>query len=220
MDWLHKRKMSDINGKFDFERRKRSVRILVIDDDQNSFMPFKPLKKEGYDVEFWKDVEDLGKLEQGIYDIVILDIRGVGKEWCPDEEGFGIIDLLKKRNPSQIVVAYSGETFDFTKGKFYRMADDMIPKQSVDPGTCKSVIDNLICTKLSPNSLWKTIEEILANNGIQPRKINRIESKIVKVLDQNGNEQDVQDILRSFALNKDLLVSIGILIGKIFMALK
>lgn len=213
-----KKQISQVEAKFNFDARRRSARILVIDDDQNSFDPFKPLQKEGYAIDFWQKIEDLTKLEQGYYDIIVLDIRGVGQEWSSEEEGFAILELVKSRNPSQVVIAYSGETFDFSKQKFYRMADDMIPKSSVDAAKCKAVIDGLIMAKLRPTALWKLIEDLLLKNGLSKRQVKKLESKIVTALENNQDEQTLQRMIKRLVSDKDVWITLGILIAKLWMA--
>jgi hypothetical protein len=61
-----------------FQELKKRTKILVIDDDENSF-PFELLRREGYSIEHWPRVESLSPLEDGHYDIIILDIQGVAK---------------------------------------------------------------------------------------------------------------------------------------------
>lgn len=216
MVFFRRRSIDEVEAEFNFDARRRSVRILVIDDDPNSFDPFKPLEREGYAIDFWENIRDFRRLEQGYYDIIVLDIRGVGTDWSSKEEGFGILELLKSRNPSQIVVAYSGETFDFSKGKFYRMADDMIPKSSVDPAKCKNIIDNLIATRLSPANIWNDMKDILLKNGVTERKIKKLESKITAVLQESPRRDVVEELIKGYVADKEVWASIVILITKLF----
>jgi len=57
------------------EARKRA-RILVIDDEPDAF-PVKLLESEGYNITYWESVESIRKLEEGEFDILVLDIGGV-----------------------------------------------------------------------------------------------------------------------------------------------
>jgi len=129
--------------------RKRT-RILVIDDDENSF-PFEIMRKEGYAIDHWLKVENLSTLEKGEYDIMVLDIGGVAKEYT-DEDGLGILEHLKSTNPAQIVVAFSGQAFDLSKNRFWRLADDALSKP-VDAAKCKRMLDNLIENKMTLSTL-------------------------------------------------------------------
>ena len=71
-------------------------RILVVDDDLYIRELYEEvLKDEGYNVETAKDGEEtLGKLQQGGYDLVLLDIM------MPKLDGLGVMESLKKNPPS------------------------------------------------------------------------------------------------------------------------
>jgi CheY-like chemotaxis protein len=91
-----------------FEEMKKRARILVIDD--KPFAYSKLFKNDGYNIEKWDDIKDLPKLETGYYDVILLDIQGVGTKQSVDQ-GFGILRHLRRENPSQIIVAYSSRFF-------------------------------------------------------------------------------------------------------------
>ena len=123
------------------EARKRA-RILVIDDDKNAF-PITLLEKEGYNVHYWAKVESIRKLEEAEYDIIILDIKDICTPEVSLRDGFGVLEHLKKYNPAQIVVAYSGQSYDLSQQKFFQIADDFLGKPS-DLLECKQKIDRLL----------------------------------------------------------------------------
>lgn len=213
-----KKTIERIQARFDFDRRKRVTKIVVIDDDPTSYEPFEPLRDEGYTIDFWEKIRDLSKLERGEYDIIILDIKGVGQEWSPEEEGFGIMDLLKSRNPLQVIIAYSGETFDLGKKKFFRIADDMIPKATINPAKCKRVIDNLIETKLSPKPIWDSIKKLLDENNVSKRKIAKIEHKVVKILEQSPDQTQIEEVLKSVIQDKQVWSAIIVMVFKLVLS--
>ena len=62
------------------EIRKRS-RILVIDDED--FLYFDLFERNGYNIRKWNDIEDLEKLVNAEYDVSLLDIQGIGKDFSP-----------------------------------------------------------------------------------------------------------------------------------------
>jgi hypothetical protein len=70
-----------------FEEIKKRARLLVIDDDVFAYCEL--FKRDGYAIDQWSDVEDLNKLENGIFDLILLDIQGVGKTISPSEQGLG-----------------------------------------------------------------------------------------------------------------------------------
>lgn len=53
------------------------ARILVIDDED---FPYGALfRKDGYNLTKWPDVQKLPEIEQGKYDIILLDLRASGR---------------------------------------------------------------------------------------------------------------------------------------------
>lgn len=150
--------------------RKR-VKILVIDDDPNSF-PKDQLIDEGYNIQHWEKVRSLNRLLDGEFDVIILDIGGVTDDPNPDA-GLSVLEHIKKHNPHQIVVAFSGQTFDLSKTGFWRMADDSICKP-VYAVKCKEVLDQLLEAKFSMEHLWGELEAILLSKNINQREIDKL----------------------------------------------
>lgn len=72
-------------------------RILVIDDDLYIREIYEEvLKKEGYEVESGQDgQEGLAKLQQGGYDLVLLDVR------MPKLDGIAVLDALSQQPPQK-----------------------------------------------------------------------------------------------------------------------
>ena len=192
------------------ELRKRA-RILVVDDDENSF-PVELLKKEGYAIDYWPKIESLSKLERGDYDIIILDIGGVAKEYS-SEDGLGVLEHLKEVNPSQIVVAFSGQSFDLSKNRFWQLADDSLSKP-VDATKCKRMIDNLLQTKMTLHNYWQAAVQILKAEGVSDDKIKNLEKKVVDTL-QRKEKTDVQTMLNSVCNNTDIAVRLIKVVMKI-----
>ena len=188
---------------------KKRTRILVVDDDENSF-PFEILRKEGYAIDHWPKVENLTKMEQGDYDIIILDIGGVAREYSPTD-GLGILEHLKNVNPAQIVVAFSGQSFDLSKNRFWQLADDSLSKP-VDATKCKRMLDNLIENRMTLDHYWGVIVQVLKREQVNERKIAEIEKRLVSAL-QNKNEKTVCEVLRSGSDKVDValrLAAVGI----------
>jgi len=187
--------------------RKRT-RILVIDDDENSF-PFEIMRNEGYALDYWPKIQNLGKLERGEYDIIILDIGGVAQEYT-HENGLGILEHLKDVNPAQIVVAFSGQTFDLSKNRFWQMADDSLSKP-VDATKCKRTLDNLIENKMTLSHYWGVVVEVLKREQVSDKNIAQLEDKLARAL-QHKDVEGICDTLRSVCAKADLalrLASIG-----------
>ena len=211
MRWFGKKTFEDIEPQVPFNELKKRVRILVIDDDKNSF-PLKLFQDEGYAVDYWAHVESVEKLQRGDYDIIILDIGGVAEQWGP-EDGLEILEHLKKVNPSQVVVAFSGRSFDLSKNRFWKLADDSLAKP-VNAAKCKRMIDRLIKDKLTVNHFWQTILPVLQEDGLTQHQTDRIERKLVKAL-LRKDKKSVESLLTSAAQKAETVAILGRLAVKL-----
>jgi hypothetical protein len=142
-EWLHGTKWPELTGE---DIRKRA-RILVIDDEE--FPYIKLFRKDGFSIDKWPDIKDLPKLESGYYDIILLDIQGVGREQSP-EQGLGVLKHLHNVNPAQIVIAYSSADWSLKYQDFFEMADARLPK-SDDYYKFKEKVDQLLKDRFSLN---------------------------------------------------------------------
>jgi DNA-binding NtrC family response regulator len=197
-----RRRIADL-PKPSMEDVRKRVRILVIDDDENSF-PLALLRNEGYAIDHWPKVQSLKPLEEGFYDIIVLDIGGVAKEFSA-EDGLGILEHIKERNPSQVVVAFSGLSFDLGKKKFWQLTDDMLAKPA-DATKCKRVLDNLIEHRLSPQAYWSAIEVILKKAGVADNARRDLEDKLVQALGHKDREQ-VASVIRNIVKTSDTAIT-------------
>src|ERR1041385_4826910 len=111
MGWFRQDSIKDISLRLPFEEIRKKARIVVIDDDESAF-PYELLQKEGYNVSYWPRIEKLKELESGEYDLIILDIAGVTDKTISLTDGAGVLMHLKRRNPAQLIIAYSGQKFD------------------------------------------------------------------------------------------------------------
>ena len=214
MGLFKKRKIADLPAPPVAELRKRT-RILVIDDDPHSF-PFDTLRREGYAIDHWPKVENLQTLEEGQYDIIFLDIQGVAQEYSR-EDGLGVLEHLKQANPSQIVVAFSAHSFDLSKNRFWRLADDSLSKP-VEAAKCKRLIDNLIESKCTPAHYWQACVELLRRQGVDQRNIERIENRVARAITKKDRKA-IAEALEPTVKSAEVavrLVGIAVKIAAIF----
>ncbi len=129
----------------EFSELVKRTRILIIDN--LDFEYEKLFVDDNYSITKWDDVKDLPKLEQGLFDIILLDIQGIGRK-ISDEQGFGVLKHLKKVNPTQIVIAYSDADYSLKYDEFFKLADDSIDK-SKDYLAFKQKIDKFIRVRFS-----------------------------------------------------------------------
>ena len=199
-----------------FDELKKRVRIVVI-DDEDSF-PIKLFQSEGYAVDKWDKVTQgtYGKLESGFYDIIVLDIKGVATELSADD-GLGVLESLKKRNPAQIIIAFSQHSYDLSVVRFWQLADEHISKPS-DFLKIKEIIDNLINTKYNPSRYVNAFKHLLSENRIAQDDQEKIEGEISSSL-QNNQQPNWVKILEIIKNNPDLvkqLTTIGQSLYKFF----
>ena len=106
---------------------KKRARLLVIDD--LAFPYQKLFERDGYTIEKWDDVLDLPKLENGYYDLILLDMRDVGRQ-ISKAEGLGVLKHLRQTAPAQIIVAYSDSDFSLEDHEFFVLADAVLAKNA------------------------------------------------------------------------------------------
>lgn len=167
-----------VNRHFDINTLKRRLRLLVIDDED--VFPLQLFRDNGYNIERWEKVKDYRSLENGDYDIIILDILNVATE-LSDEDGFGVLESLKKHNPSQIVIAYSAHSFDFSKQKFWELADAKINKPSLFL-KIKETVDNTITECFTLERYVKVLHQFLYNINLSEKKIALIDKEVIKAM--------------------------------------
>lgn len=165
----------------DFEELKRFTRIVVI-DDENSF-PQQLFQNEGYSIEKWDKVKDYGKLENGFYDIIVLDIMGVALH-LSEADGLGVLESLKKNNPAQIIISFSQHSYDLDKIRFFQLADENIKKPS-DFIKIKAVIDNFIITQFKPERYINALNHLLNKSNFSEKEIKKVNSEIAKAIKGN-----------------------------------
>ncbi|WP_163714530.1 response regulator [Mangrovibacterium lignilyticum] len=213
-----KQEILSFNGKhktYDFNELKKRIRIVVVDDEEDSF-PVKLFQTEGYAIDKWEKVLDYGKLESGFYDIIVLDIQGVAMH-ISEDDGLGVLESLKSNNPAQIIIAFSQHSYDLSKSRFWELADEKIAKPS-DFLKMKKIIDNLIVTKYKPDRYINTLRGVLENKEFKPAERKSIDKLITNTIN-SGMKPDLEKILSGTNASLELIkqvISISNTIFKFF----
>jgi hypothetical protein len=151
------------------------ARILVIDDQP---FPYAPLfRKAGYQLTKWPDVTNLVEIEQGRYDIVLLDLQGVGKKLSQDQ-GLGVLRHIKDVRPSQVVVAYSNADWPVKYQPFFDQADAVLPK-TADFVDFKKSVDDLLQEHFSVGFHLNAIQAELERTGVGDWRTKRAATKSI-----------------------------------------
>lgn len=181
------------------EIRKRA-KILVIDDMDFAYLEL--FKKDGYTLDKWSDVEDLPKLESGYYDLVLLDIQGVGTKQS-QEQGLGVLKHLRKASPAQIVIAYSNADFSLKYQEFFRMADSTLAK-SEDYVDFKRAVDQLLGQRFSLGFYVDRVAKIASPYISDASKLKEIVSSSI----QKGDKKKLISYLNDNVDNKEAFLLI------------
>ena len=144
--------------------------------------------------------------------IIFLDIQGVGKKYS-DQEGLGILEHLKKANPAQVIVAFSGHSFDLSKNRFWQLADDSLCKP-VQATKCKELIDDIIKTRLNPKHYWSCVYQLLLNQGYSARNIKKLEDKVYSAIEKK-DQRDIHALINSCIDKTEIAAKVGAVALKI-----
>lgn len=161
--------------KLDLDEIRKRARILVIDDNDFAYKTL--FENDGYTIEKWDDVDDLPKLEKGYFDIILLDIQGVGKVYSK-EQGLGVLKHLHEVCPSQIVIAYSNADFSLKYQDFFKMADAVLAKAD-DYVQFKRTVDKLLGQRFSLGFYVNRIEKLLSPYANDAEKIRKLSEKSI-----------------------------------------
>lgn len=178
-------KKSQDKKKLTVEEIRKRARILVVDD--NDFAYLELFKRDGYVIDKWDDIDDLPKIERGEFDIILLDIQGIGKE-LSQEQGLGVLKHIRKACPIQIVIAYSNADFSLKYQEFFKMADETLDKSS-DYVEFKRIVDKLLCERFSEGFYLQRIL-LLANPYISDTsKLKKLSKEAIYKKDESKLER-------------------------------
>lgn len=155
----------------------RRSHVLVIDDNEFPYLPL--FRKDGYNVTQWNDVEDIRKLEQGEFDVILLDLFGVGASQSNDQ-GLGILRHIRTANPAQILIAYSNAEWSVDYQPFFERADMVLHKTKTDYYGFKQAVDRLLDERYSLGFyVNRAIVELGDNASAMPKIDKRLRKAIL-----------------------------------------
>jgi CheY-like chemotaxis protein len=155
----------------------RRSRVLVIDD--GDFPYLRLFERDGYTIEQWPEVTNLGSLETGEYDLILLDLMGVGRAESSDE-GFGLLKHIRATSPAQIVVAYSNADLSLEYQPFFRDADAVLHKTKADYVEFKRTVDQLLDKRFSLGFYLDRISRELGEHAAAaPKAVDKARSAIL-----------------------------------------
>jgi hypothetical protein len=156
---------------------RRSVRILVIDD--KNFAAIENLRRNQYNISHLRDLDTLDTVRD--YQIILVDILGVGAKLNPTQQGAHIIKEIKRNYPSKFVVAYTGGANQDLLAESVGSADQFTKKDTSIEKWCE-LLDMAIQKIANPASLWRQARHLLLDRGVSPFDIACLEDTLVESL--------------------------------------
>ncbi len=153
---------------------RKQTDICIIDDEV--FPKRNMLLSHDYKIKELGDIKDINSVH--IYQIVLCDIKGVGKHFCSKYEGGHIIEEINKYYPNKVIIAYTGERFDPTYNRFFSIADQSIKKDAEEQSWVE-VLDNSLKIVHSPIEQWKKTRKRLLDLYISSKDLIRLEDLFV-----------------------------------------
>lgn len=176
------------------------ARILVVDDQE---FPYEVLfREEGYNITKWDNIVKLSEIEQGRFDVILLDLQGIGRDMSKDQ-GLGVLRHIKKSRPSQVVVAYSNSDWGVQYQPFFELADRVLPK-SADYVDFKHEVDDLLLEHFSVGFHIDRLNRTLEDVGVTGWRAKRAVDKAVRT----GNPSTLKSLLKSRGVDPDLIQTI------------
>jgi hypothetical protein len=151
------------------------ARLLVIDDRDFPYLEL--FERDSYNIKKWNDVDNLKELESGAFDVILLDLHGVGKAQSA-EQGLGVLRHLRLAAPSQVILAYSDADWSLKYQEFFRLADSVLSKSS-DYVDFKRAVDAAIKKRFSLEFYVERIASVVGTDASSARDFSSSAQKAI-----------------------------------------
>jgi DNA-binding NarL/FixJ family response regulator len=170
---------------------RRMAKLLVIDDQEFEYKAL--FEEEGYTVVKWDDAPNLQRLETSEFHVVLLDLKGIGRNFS-SSEGAGLIDHIRETNPAQIIIAYTNARHNFAHQHFLDKADYRIPK-SEDFSVFKRRVDESLERRFSEDFYFTRLSEVLTAPGYElSASLRRKAAKAIRTRNSEGFRQGLKKL--------------------------
>ena len=107
--WEKKKKISDLVIKPSRDIIIKRSRILIVDDEDPVII--QSMKGAGFAVDHFRDIGDdnIKKIDNYLYDLIILDFGGVGSKFGEDE-GLSLLKYIKRVAPATVIITYTSKS--------------------------------------------------------------------------------------------------------------
>lgn len=161
---------------------RNKVKILIVDDDV--FNHEERLRRLGFNILKYDDIESLEGVEA--FQIVICDVKGVGKKFGSSLEGAFVLNQLKQAYPMKEYAVYSSSLYNPEMTSALQ-GISIIKKDQPSDEWCND-IDSLIRNVTNPKLIWQKIAIKMIENNIPTSVIRKVEHEYVEcVRDKAGD---------------------------------
>ena len=167
---------------------KRNTDILVIDDDEFAYS--EALKHNEFRMTHRTDIQSLTDVAG--YDMILCDIRGVGKIFQSDYEGAYLVKQLKEKYPNKIVVSYTADSYNPKYENYLKYADAIVPKGTTLEDW-DALLSQLIRDLANPVKQWKKTRKALFDANVATILVAKYENQFVKAV-QKGNFESIKKL--------------------------
>jgi hypothetical protein len=174
---------------------KMTTKILVIDDQEFDY--FKDLQKYDFNIRWKEDLTELSDAAE--YDIILCDIRGVGKFLNSKYVGANLIKELRVKYPNKIIVAYTAETYEADFEPFLGFATHVIAKGTYTIEAWVSLLEKYVKELADPVEQWKKTRKKLLDAGVSTIDIAKYESAYVKAV----KRKEYESLKKLYSSKKD-----------------
>lgn len=190
---------------------RSSVKILVVDDQ--GFPYTEQMRDLNYNIKSVTDLETLDFAKA--YDIIICDVRGVGKKLAIRDEGIGLIRDVHNLYPYKEYAVYTANQVDLDMARSLKGIDIEIVPKIFDKDNWNSLLDKMVKSVLDPRNVWLKMRTLLLNEGLPLVTVLKLEHKYVWMA--NHHKLDAIKLLSDSSLNisSDIRAVVNSLIANI-----
>ncbi|HAF30255.1 MAG TPA: hypothetical protein DCG75_14530 [Bacteroidales bacterium] len=167
-----------------FEKIKFKARIAVVDDEEVPLI--EKLQKDGYNITKYPDIDEIDSFIRKKYNVLVLDIQGVGKNIAGKKEGWGILSYLKNEYPHLVIIVFTGADWSITKFKEIADLADFVIGKDLEYLDFKAKLDAAIKKAFSPKFHFEIERNLIAKEITNAETFN----KIKEIVDLYGQDKD------------------------------
>ncbi|WP_154859222.1 hypothetical protein [Cyclobacterium xiamenense] len=185
---------------------RKDVKMALVDDEPFEYL--EDLKFHGFNIAYFPDVEAIESLLA--YEVVLCDIKGVGKKFKSKYEGAHVMRELNLKYPFKTIFAFTGYSYDPTFNSYLSVVDNVL-KKDIDQDEWIEALDLAIKLSTDPIKRWYKIRDFLLSRDVTLFNLTKLENEYVRILlnkedisnfpsnrATKGMPQDLRSVLQSF----------------------